>query len=55
MLTHLFFPVRNWSGAWPTLNARRLTFSKGQGPGAHGAHNWPCRGFIPRVAPKKGN
>ena len=31
---HLFFPVRNWSGVWPILNARRLTLSQCQGPGA---------------------
>ena len=49
MLTHLFFPVRNWSGAWPTLNARRLTFSKGQGPGAHGVHHWLVEATTPRL------
>ena len=53
MLTHLFFPVRNWSGAWPTFNARRLTFSKGQGPGAQGVHHWLVEATIPRVAYKR--
>ena len=26
MLTHLFFLCAIWSGVWPNLNARRLTF-----------------------------
>ena len=25
MLTHLFFPVRNWSGVWLISSVRRLT------------------------------
>ena len=52
--SRIFFPVRNWSGAKPTLNVRRLIVSNGHGPGAHGAHNWLVEATIPRVAYKKG-
>ena len=31
MLTHLFFPVRNWSGVWLISNVRRLTLPMVEG------------------------
>jgi len=30
-LTHLFFPVRNWSGVWLISNVRRLTLPMVEG------------------------
>ena len=46
MLTHLFFPVRNWSGVWLISNVRRLTLNWDKHIKNSFGHEWGRRKSI---------